>query len=345
MSHTTFDYSGLPTMVGSMPHTDPQKACRLVAKYLPDIPTWPQLPARSFLENMYVQYSEGFPGVVLEEERIYIDRTADLSAALEQLYTSYIDGESERYAVCPEYAAGLYTFLETGLGSPRAVKGQVTGPVSWGLAVTDQERRPVLYDDTLADALAKFLQMKAAWQERRLGAIADDTIVFLDEPYMASLGSAYVSLQPAQVVSLIDEAFLGIHGLKGIHCCANTDWSVLLQTSLDILSFDAYGYSHTITLYPEEVKAFLHRGGIIAWGIVPNEEEALAKETASSIIDRLEEWMGVLDRKGIAFRMLAERCLLTPSCGLSPLSEEAAEWALELLATVSAAFRKRYRRE
>jgi methionine synthase II (cobalamin-independent) len=327
-------------MVGSMPHTDPKEACSLVSKFLPEIPVWPQLPKLSFLENMYAQFSEGFPGVVIEGDRIYVNRTIDVDKPLEQLYTSYIENKFEKCGISPEYAAGLNSFLEMEFGSPYAVKGQVTGPVTWGLTVTDEKRRPVLYDDTLADALAKHLHLKAAWQERELKAISPNTIIFIDEPYMASIGSAFVSISPQQVTSLLEEVFSGISGLKGAHCCGNTDWSILLATPLDILSFDAYNYSYTIALYPEEVKAFLERGGVIAWGIVPHDEPYLKNEAVKQLVDRLEEGMATLNRKGINSRLLLQQCLVTPSCGLGSLSEDAAAWALELLAGVSKEFRR-----
>jgi len=339
-----FELSGLPTAVGSMPHIDPKEASHLVARFLPEIPAWPQLPRRSFLENMYAQFSEGFPGVIIQENRIYVDRARDLEKPLEQLYASYLEKKVERYAVSPDYAAGLHAFLETEL-SPFAIKGQVTGPISWGLTVTDQERRPVLYDDTLADALAKHLHLKAAWQEMKLKGIWPNTIIFIDEPYMASFGSAFVSLSREQVVSLLEEVFSGIGGLKGVHCCGNTDWSLLLSTSLDILNFDAYNYGYTLVLYPEEVKAFVKRGGVIAWGIVPNDEQALKGETVKSLLDRLDEEVAGLDRKGIPFRQVLSQSLLTPSCGLGSISEEGAAWALELLARVSKELRKRYIKE
>ena len=80
----------LPTAIGSMPHTDPQAACSQVVRYLGDVPAWPQLPGRSFTENMYVQYSEGFPGVVVEANSIYVKRAQDLSRPLESLYATYL---------------------------------------------------------------------------------------------------------------------------------------------------------------------------------------------------------------------------------------------------------------
>jgi len=338
---TGLELKGLPTAIGSMPHIDPGEACSLVAKYLPEVPAWPQLPKRAFLENMYVQFSERFPGVVIEDERIYVDRSQDLDEPLERLYASYLENDIDRFAIGADYAAGLHAFLDTPM-SPLAVKGQVTGPISWGLTVTDQERRSVLYDDTLADAAARHLRFKAAWQEAKLKAICPNTIIFVDEPYMTSFGSAFVSISREQVIGLLEEVFSGISGLKGIHCCGNTDWSVVLSTSLDILSFDAYDYGHTVALYPDEVKAFLERGGMLAWGIVPNEEKDLPGETAKSLVDRLDEQIGALDRKGVSYRLQTERCLVTPACSLASLSVEGTAFALELLVDVSRELRKRY---
>ena len=336
------ELSGLPIMIGSMPHIDPVEACSLVAEFLPEIPTWPQLPKRSYLENMYAQYSEGFPNVVIEQDRIYIDRDAELEAPLEQLYNSYLANDIDKYALGAEYAAGLYAFLKTEFRAPVAVKGQVTGPVTWGLTVTDQDRRSIIYDEILSDAVAKHLHLKASWQEQQLKSISSNTIMFVDEPYMSSIGSAFVSVSSEQVISLLNEVFSGISGLKGVHCCGNTDWSILLSTSLDILSFDAYNYGYTISLYPEEVKSFLERGGTLAWGIVPHTESELRGEMARGLLDRLEAEMSALNRKGVSADQLKRQCVLTPACGLGPASEEAAARSLELLAQVSREYRVKY---
>ncbi len=340
---TDTNFGCLPTMIGSMPHTDPTKACSQVVRFLKDIPAWPQLPNRSFLENMYVQYSEGFPGVVIGGERIYIDRSQNLDKQLEQLYAAYLENDYNKFPISRDYAAGLHTFLSLENLSPRAVKGQVTGPVSWGLTVTDANRRSIIYDETLADAGAKLLRLKASWQEKILSELSKRTIIFVDEPYMSSFGSAFVSISKDKVVELLEEVFSGISGLKGVHCCGNTDWSVLLDTSTNILSFDAYNYAQSLSLYPAEAKKFLDKGGVIAWGIVPNEEEALAEETITSLKDRLEEAMAPFTRNGLRFKQLIEQGLLTPSCTLASLkNEEASARALELLTELSATIRKRY---
>jgi methionine synthase II (cobalamin-independent) len=227
-----------------------------------------------------------------------------------------------------------------------AVKGHVTGPLSWGLTVTDENKRAILYHEVLGDAVPRLLKLKAAWQEKELRKISKKTIIFVDEPYMASYGSSVAAgafAKPEKIAEMIDEVFAGIGGIKGLHCCGNTDWSVLLKTRLDILNFDAYNYAQSISLYPEEIKKFLGRGGCIAWGIVPNNPEALNRESAASLKDRLEEAMAPFTRNGLSIKDIARHSLLTPSCTLMPLGEEGAEKALEVLADLSAEMRKRYR--
>jgi hypothetical protein len=339
------DFYCLPTIIGSMPQTDPIKACRLITRYLKDIPAWPQLPARSFLENMYVQYSEGFPGVVVENDRIYVDTAKDFTQPLEELYAAYLDNNAEKYGIGREYAAGLEAFLgQPGL-KPPGVKGHVTGPLSWGLTVTDENKKAILYHDVLGDAIPKLLKLKAAWQENELKKISVKTIIFVDEPIMASYGSVVASgpfSKPEKIAAMIDEVFEGISGLKGIHCCGNTDWPVILKTKLDILSFDAYNYAESISLYPGEIRKFLGRGGAIAWGIVPNDSESLNKETIASLKDRLEEAMAPFTRNGLSIKDIIRQSLLTPSCTLIPLGEEGSEKALEMLTGLSDEMRSRY---
>ncbi len=338
---TGIEFNCLPTAIGSMPQTDPSAACAQVIKYLKEIPCWPQLPKRSFKENMYAQYSQGFPGITVTGDRVYVDRAKDINGPLEKLYAAYLDNDVDKYPVSADYAAGLHAFLGLKNLSPIAVKGQVTGPVTWGLTVADSDGRAIIYDDILGDAAAKFLRLKAAWQEKELKKISPDTIIFVDEPYMASFGSVSVPLSAEKVVSLLEEVFRGIEGLKGVHCCGNTDWSVLLNTSVDIISFDAYNYARSLSLYPKEVKALLDRGGAVAWGIVPNDGPSLGKETASSLKDRLEEAMAPFTRNGVPFKQLLRQSLLTPSCTLASLdTPDAAARALELLAQLSQLMRK-----
>ncbi|MHB1294797.1 MAG: uroporphyrinogen decarboxylase/cobalamine-independent methonine synthase family protein [Anaerolineae bacterium] len=330
--------------MGSLPYTDPRRAWDAVVRYFPAIPGWPQLPRRTQLENMYSQFSERFPGITIRDARIHVDRKLDLDGDLERLYLAYLENDLSYGEIDAEHAAGLALLLQNKVVLPSArvaIKGQITGPVSWGLTIVDQNQRPVLYDEVLEDAVGKHLRLKAAWQEKRLSQFGPQTIMFIDEPYMASFGSAFVSLGKEQVTTLLMEVLAGLKGLKGIHCCGNTDWSLLLDLGVDIVSFDAYDYGETLALYPEAVTRFLERGGTLSWGIVPA-SSAVESESVQSLVDRLHAGMDLLAAKGVSRDALLRSGLVTPSCGVGSLTPELAERVFELTVGVAAEMRRRY---
>ena len=106
-----------------------------------------------------------------------------------------------------------------------------------------------------------------------------------------------------------------------------------MSTNVDIVSFDAFGYLETLSLYPKELRTFLERGGILAWGVVPT-SEAILKEDAKSLVKRFREGIETLNKKGID-QTLLQRAIITPSCGTASLSIPLAERVCELTAEVS----------
>jgi methionine synthase II (cobalamin-independent) len=338
------------TVIGSFPHRDGAGLSRRLVTEI-DIPSWPQLPRRTFLENMYVQYSASLPRIEIDEvaEKIIVNTAGDLSDALEQFYSRFLADDLAAFALTEDHAAGFFEMTDALAEKPGDwAKGQVTGPISFGLTVTDQSLRASLYNEFMADVIVKNMAMNARWQIQILRALRPGVVVFVDEPYMAAFGSAFVSLDRAQVVEMLEELFVAIHhegALSGVHCCANTDWSVLLATSVDILNLDAYGYLENLALYPAELRRFLDRGGLIAWGIVPNNEMAMT-ETAESLASRLRQGMALIRDKAqargvmITTAELAERSLISPSCGLGSTSEAVTDRALTLLAETCSLLRQ-----
>jgi methionine synthase II (cobalamin-independent) len=342
MTHNT-EFNLASTIIGSMPHQDPVKACKLIAKYLTELPAWPQLPQRSNRELMTAQYAEGFPGLKITDDEAVMDRTTvEWDKELEALYGAYITSDTEKYGISPEAAAGFHAFLKIHPPSPKGVKGQVEGPVSWGLSIKDETGGLMIYDDVLSEAAAKLLALKIAWQEKQLKQIASKTVIFLDEPALTAYGSAYLPLSKERIQQILTEVLGEIKGIRGVHCCGNTDWTLLTDLSLNIISFDAYNYANSLALYPKEISQFIGRGGAIAWGIVPNTDAGVKEETPASLQDRLEEAMAPFTREGMEFRKLVGHGLITPSCGMAYMSEDGAEQALELAAALTDRMRSRY---
>jgi len=331
----------IATGIGSFPHQDEKDTFRLIFQNFPEIPFWPQLPKRSFLEGMVVQYSQGFPSLRWneKEQRVWVDPSHGFDKEIEIFYQHLEEGELKPFEITSDFAKGLRILKDLASKDHREgikyIKGQISGPITFGLALTDLEGKSIFYDPTLRDILLKHLSMKARWMEKRFGDLFPGipTIIFFDEPSLSSFGSAFSGLNREDVVHSLNECFDAVKGFKGVHCCGNTDWSVLLSTNLNILSFDAYGYLDTLSLYPKELKTFLERGGILAWGIVPT-SEAILKEDAESLVKRFREGIEILDKKGID-RILLQRAIITPSCGTASLPVPLAERVCELTAEVS----------
>ncbi len=339
----SFEFNCKPTIIGSMPHILPEKAVELILKYLQDIPAWPQLPKRASLEAMSVQNSRGFPGIIETGGKLVVDMAAGLEDGLERLYEAYLDDDYDRYGLTNDYAAGLHWLLnKKGLSFP-SVKGQITGPISWCLSVNDSDGKSILYDEVLSDAAARMLALSARWQEKELERMSNNTLIFLDEPALSGYGSVFLNLSREKIIDLIRESLGKLQGLKGIHCCGNTDWSLIVESGADIISLDAYNYGKTVAIYPQELSKFVRNGGAIAWGIVPNNEPELSIESPASLKDRLVETIGELASLGnVSFRCLISASLITPSCSLSGLSEAGAEQALAVLSELSKIMKKTY---
>jgi len=336
-----FEHPFLATGIGSFPHKDEKEVFRLIFENFSDIPFWPQLPKRSFLEGMVVQYSEGFPSFRLneKEQKAWVDTSEGFDKEIERFYQSLENRELEPFRISEDFAKGLRMIEDLSSEEHRKeikyIKGQITGPITFGLSLTDQERKPIFYDPTLRDILIKHLSSKARWMERKFNDLFPETptMISFDEPSLSSFGSAFSSLNRDDVIHSLNECFDAVKGLKGTHCCGNMDWGVLLSTNLNFLSFDAYSYLETLSLYPKELKAFLERGGILAWGIIPT-SEAILKEDAESLVERFKEGLKALTKKGIDPNLL-QRAILTPSCGTASLSIPLSERVCQLTSEVS----------
>jgi methionine synthase II (cobalamin-independent) len=341
------DFNCIATGIGSLPVAD--QAVSLSLRYLPEAPIWPQLPKRGFREHMDGQYSEALPGLVIDEtkQRFSFDTSRDLTPELERFFERYLAGDHAFFRISEDYAAGFYGFLRAlRKGLPqgaRFLKGHITGPLTAGISFKDGTGRDIIHNDLLFDAVVKGLSMKALWQIETFREFGLPVIIFIDEPAMESLGSAFSAASPEMVAEKLNEIIDVIHeqgGIAGIHCCGNADWPLIFRTRVDIVNFDAFGYAERVLLYPEDIKAFFARGGSLAWGIVPT-GAFTGNETADGLLEKLDASMQRLESSGIGRTTILRQALITPSCGMGSLTPGQAEAILKLTREVSDRMQKR----
>ena len=340
--------SGTPIAIGSLPHVNATEALDVILARMPDSPHWPQLPHRSFLEQMEHQFSACIPGVAIDEasRRLVVEVHAEgFHSALEHFYEQVLSveagGAPDHFAVTEAYAPGFFALEERLAGKSRlpVVKGQCTGPFTLGLGLLTTDERAILFDDNLTDVVYKAVANHARWQARRLARLGECVIVSVDEPVLSSFGStAMITVTREQVVSGLSESVDAIHAegaLASAHCCGNTDWSLLVDAGMDVLFFDAFGFADKMLLYASDARALLERGGMLAWGIVPT-SEAVRSESVESLLERLGSAQDDLASSGIDRSLVRERTLITPSCGTGPMLMDDALRVYEVTARLAA---------
>ncbi len=321
-----------------------------MAAYTPDIPLWIQLP-RFKIEGMMRQFLSGLPGLTCTDERVFIETEGDAfhqeMLAFFEEYMAVADGKQRladsRFSLSAQDAPGFFAFLnylDRLPVLPAAVKGQITGPFTLGTGVVDQDGRAVFYHDPMRDALVAGIALKARWQVERLKKYGVPVLIFFDEPGLAGFGSsAFISISLADVRACLTQVMEAVHaegGLAGVHVCANSEWSVILDSPADIVSFDAYSFFDKFMLYPQQIENFINRGGVLAWGIVPTADTAsIDRENEDSLLELWKEQVGRVAALGIDRSKIIAQSLITPSCGTGSLPVDYARRVVQLTRKVS----------
>jgi len=328
MYHKEVNFHFMATGIGSVPYRRIESTCRDILEHLPSIPFWPQFVKRSHLEDMNIQYSEGLPLLEISEEKrsLVIPSMDNTESKLVAFYERFLAQDIDYFSISRSYAPGLYTLLElinqgTKNDGPY-IKGQTVGPITFAAGISDVNGRSILYNTELLEAMVKGLAIKALWQIRELGKSGRKPIIFLDEPYLSSFGSALSPIQRNEIIdilrTIIDYLKENSDTLVGIHCCGNTDWSMIIETHPDIISFDAFEYMDYFLLYPDDIIKFIEKGGSMAWGIIPT-SNFRENESAENLFLKLEEGLNRVHQWGIDPKIL--RYLLK-----APFSRLPAEW-------------------
>lgn len=348
----TFNPKFLATGIGSMPFQDVEQAVQISFSELTDAPIWPQLPQTGLHEQMDVQYSEGIPCIKIDQEknRMYFDTSGDYSEEFAEFYEAYMmamdpdegNGDCSALAISPEFSKGIYEAEKQLKAAGKKLpyfKVHTTGPCTFALNTVDENKRAIFYNEEFRDVIIKALAMKCRWQIQKFKPFAEKIICFIDEPILSAFGSStYVSVKREEVVELLSEVIEAIHmegALAGVHCCGNTEWSILVDAGVDILNFDAFEFGESIAMYPDSVKTLLEREGSIAWGIVPT-SPAVREATVEGLAQQLNDVMEGLISKGVDKQLMLEQALITPSCGTGSMDPEDAQKVFKLTRELSA---------
>ncbi len=311
---------GLATGVGSLPHLDPDDAVELVLRHHPRLPFAPSLPARSARESMLGQAADGVVGIgVLDDGSLEVDAgLLDPEAPLaDPGFTSDAWG-------------GLRAFISALSERDGPIKLQLTGPVTFGIALTMAGVSAELAFRVAGAAVRSRAQALLELLSARLPEA--EPIVVIDEPGLIGLHDPAYPVTPGVAVDLVSGtlAALEVGAITGIHCCGRADWGLVIATGTQLLSAplgvgleDAGG----------TLAGFLERGGWVAWGAVPT--GGPVGESPDLLWRRLSGAWCDLVGEGCDPVRLRTQAIITPTCGLATHGPTQAEQVLELSAELA----------
>lgn len=331
------------TAMGILPHKDLDKAQRLAMSV--DIPFWPQLPKLNFFEDMYVQASEFFPGIILnlEEQRI----SFSIDKFYEELPQYIMEQENgNNLSLSEQYSVSYKNFLrQKELDTYQTIRGQIIGPVSFGLKITDQTKTPIIYHDEVRQLLFDFFAKKIQTQYEELVAFNPNAFVWVDEPGLEMIFMAFTGYSSEQAKKDYQQFLAQLPGPKGVHLCGNPDWSFLLDLDLDILSIDVLQWGNIFTSYRQELEQYIKKGGIISWGITPTLTEEVNEHNTDSLCNHLESlWKNITDKTDVSIREIVAQSWFAPArcCLINSDGNKSVEQSFKLLKEISDRLKSKY---
>jgi hypothetical protein len=305
---------------------------------------------------MYVQTSQNFPGIEIDFEKGRLSFETERFAEVLPDYFTKME-LPETYTLTPEYSAVFQRFLSRDLQGYRAIRGQITGPVSFGFKVMDESFKPIIYNDEVKTILFDFIQKKVNLQYQELRKKNPNAFVWVDEPGLGYVFSGLSGYNDQQAKKDYSDFIQGLEGPKGLHLCADVNLPYLLELGIEILSFDAFQIGFMPKEYAQSAAEFLKKGGIISWGIVPTESSVLSIQTPEKLASVLSDYWNIIsETTGLSLEQIAAQALIAPArcclkdiaiemsgqCGIPNIEEQIVEKAFTFLSEISQILKERY---
>jgi methionine synthase II (cobalamin-independent) len=311
---------GLACSIGSLPHFDPGEAVDFVLRHQPRLPAAPSLPARSAREGMIQQAALGVRG-------IEVDDAGELVIAADRLDP---DDPLEDDSFSSDGYVGLRAFLTAITDRAGPIKLQLTGPVTFGIAL-HANGVPAEVAFPLAGAAVR------ARAEALLRLLDDRVpqctrVIFVDEPGLTGALDPAFPVAADLALDLVSGvlAVVGASAIAGVHCCGPADWKLVIQSGPQVISLPL---NSDVESAAGPLADYLERGGWVAWGAVPTDRPL--GTTPELLWRQLSRLWCELVQEGCDPIKLRTQAMITPACGLAGHGVTQAEQVMEFTSVLA----------
>lgn len=305
MVHLSCSYTG----VGSLPFKDPKEAVSYVFDRY-EIPFLPQLPKRSFREQMIYQYIEDFPGLVQNTNHCFVD-VEMFSKILRDSQGDKAGAQDDNFSF--SFLSSLDLFLQKTNSLHLPIKVQVTSPYTIASHLTCSDKKLLIDHHELYPYLIDYLGTKLEVLLKKFEK--KPLLVFFDEPMLTTFHGKEIF----KILNRLVQRLKTPYRLFGLHSCNQWSFSLFkmaFQSQFDILNFDVQlGFNEIF----EDKKYLLDQleKKWIMWGII---------STSRKDIDVNEDFfIHLLKNKSLKkeeTKIILNRSLFSLACGTALLSLE-----------------------
>ncbi len=311
---------GLATSIGSLPHFDPSDAVDFVLRHQSRLPAAPTLPARNGQEGMIAQAAAGVKGITVADD-------GSLEVTIDELDT---DEPLEDTSFPSESFAGLRAFLTAVSDRAGPVKVQLTGPVTFGIALAASGVPPDLAFPVAGAAVRARAEAMMDLLDERIPQCT--RVVFLDEPGLVGALDPDFPIAADVALDLVSAVLASLEprAVTGVHCCGPADWKLVMQAGPQVLSLPL---DSEVEVVAGSLAAFLDNGGWVAWGVVPTDRPL--GTTPEMLWRKLSQLWCNLVQEGCDPVKVRTQAMITPACGLAGHGVTQAEQVMDFTAELA----------
>lgn len=329
--------------VGALPYEDDATTTKMMLKLFEKVPYLALLPKADANEHLLYRTFSGIPNITFKDKRAFLSNDfAKLKQDVLVLDNAFNNPTAENLEVfaADSFFLPKYMLILNRL-KPAHTVINLMGPFSASQMMITEGNKQVLADKLYRKLLVEAVVVRALWFVQEIKSFSPNTtpIIVLEEPLLYKIGEVKrgnEDITKEVIVNFFAKTIEKIQA-SGAKVCIQSfekcDWQIPLEAGVDIISFDAYNNPNNINIISEKINAFLQKGGVINWGIVPVKNETIIKSTSvEKIYDRFISTVNALVVAGVDENLAFNNAMVSTQGDLENLPLFFAEKAL-ILAT------------
>ena len=315
------NFRNLP--IANLPYEDVALCKQMMLRLYENIPYLAELPKIDPNDNIINRTVENIPGITYKDKKLIIEdyTTTAFNKALQTLddvYNSVYEESFEPYSSSSPFWDMYVEMLKR--IKPQYTIIRLLGPFSFAETVFNVNTPLMLKEKSYRKYIIQALGVKAQWFINKIKSISPGTklIILFEEQQLYKYGTLKrndESITKELIVTLFTKLYQKIQnsgGIVGVQSFEKCNWQLVLESNVNLISFDAYNNPNSLNIVADKLGHFLAKGGYINWGVIPANNEnsirGLNIDFANKLfIKAIED----LSAEGVSLDMLFKNCTVS----------------------------------